>query len=126
MSNEEGNGTKKVGSGEYVAAGPGQSTIPAPPDSEENVSFQLNELKAATLRVSELASELVTVCAKWELQFRKVRIAAMTNEHKLNVQRAKLVAGGRVLIAHERELREIRAKLEGPGLYNGPDPAGGE
>lgn len=123
------NGTKKVGSGEYVAAGPDQDTIPSPPDSEENVSFQLAELKAATLRVSELASELVTVCARWELQLNRVRMAALTSEHKLNVQRSKIVAGGRVLIAHERELRDIKArleKIEGPGVYSQAAPEGAE
>ena len=129
MSNEEGNGTKKVGSGEYKAAGPGQSTIPAPPDAEENVAYQLNELKAVAERMGETAAELRVMCDRFTLQISKVKLAQLTSEHRANIDRAKRIALARVSIAHERELRDVAArleKLEGPGLYNGPDPAGGE
>lgn len=105
-------GTKKTGSGEYHAAGPTEETIPAPADAEENIAFQLAEMQVAMQRVGELASELRVTCDRWGLQLTRVKLAMRTSEHRLNVQRAKIIAGGRVLVAHERELRDAKARLD--------------
>lgn len=107
------NGTRKVGSGEYRAAGPAEETIPSPADAENNVSFQLAELQIVAQRMGEAAAELRTMADRFGVQLRSLKVAVLTGEHRANVQRAKIIAGGRVLVAHEREIRELRSELEG-------------
>ena len=76
------------------------STLPAP--GADDLSGQMAELQLAIAHAGEALAKVSTLLLQ-------VRLAQNTLEHKTNVQRSKLVAGGRWLADHERRLR----KLEG-------------
>ena len=75
-------------------------TTPAPKDTEARLAYDLAELRLAMARVYECL-ERVSVSVS------RIEMAELTAEHRLNVQRSKLVAGGRIVVDHERRLRTL-------------------
>lgn len=105
MSNESGNGSRpprKVGSGEFQAVGPEEETWRAPP---------ADDLEAKMRHLEEALTQVSSLCVELKDMLFQTRVAQLTSEHRINTQRSKIIAGGRVLIAHEREMRELRAEL---------------
>ncbi len=93
-------------------------TDPAPKDPQARLAYDLAELRlamgevyAAVDRVG-VAVARVTLCQDKVLATaQRLELATYTVEHKQNVQREKLVAGGRLLVEHERARRDHETRL---------------
>lgn len=79
--------------------GPGATTIPAS-DGEGNVGEMIAELQLALANVGELIDKL-------SLTLTRVKLAQLTGEHRINVQRANHVAERRWLVDLERRMRAV-------------------